>query len=88
MVQTSQSLNISSNCDVLRDLVSFAQSKKPEKKLWRSVTFSKVAGNFNKSNTPPWVFFMLFKLYKWCQVVQRIANDHPGKTFQQAPSFY
>ena len=21
--------------------------------------------NFTKSNTPPWVFFMFFKLYKW-----------------------
>ena len=26
--------------------------------------------NFNKSNTPPWVFFTFFKLYKWYQMVQ------------------
>ena len=31
--------------DVLRDLVAFAQFKKREKHLWRSVTFSKVAGS-------------------------------------------
>ena len=31
-------------CDALRDLVPFAQFKKPEKHPWRSVTFSKVAG--------------------------------------------
>ena len=31
-------------CDVLRDLVPFAQFQKREKHPWRSVTFSKVAG--------------------------------------------
>ena len=31
-------------CDVLRDLVPFVQYKKREKKTWKSVTFSKVAG--------------------------------------------
>ena len=31
-------------CDVLRDLVPFAQFKKREKHPWRSVIFSKVAG--------------------------------------------
>ena len=30
------------DCDALRDLVSFAQFKKREKHPWRSVTFSKV----------------------------------------------
>ena len=38
--------------------------KKHEKLPWRNVTFSKVAG-FTKSNSPPWVFFTFFKLYKW-----------------------
>ena len=28
---------------------------------------------FSKSNTLPWVFFTLFKLYKWYQIVQRIT---------------
>ena len=26
-----------------------------------------------KSNTPPWVFFTFFKLYKWYQIAQRIT---------------
>ena len=30
-------------CDVLHDLVPFAQLKKREKHPWRSITFSKVA---------------------------------------------
>ena len=31
-------------CDVLRNLVPFAQFKKREKHPWKDVTFSKVAG--------------------------------------------
>ena len=31
-------------CDILRDLVSFRQFKKREKRPWRSVNFSEVAG--------------------------------------------
>ena len=27
--------------------------------------------NFTKINTPPWVFFTFFKLYKWYQIAQR-----------------
>ena len=49
--------------DALRDLVPFVQIKKRKKHPWRSVTFSKVAG-FTISNTPPWVFFTFFILYK------------------------
>ena len=30
--------------DALHDLVPFVQFKKPEKRPWRSVTFSKIAG--------------------------------------------
>ena len=29
------------------------------------------ACSFIKINTPPWVFFTFFKLYKWYQIVQR-----------------
>ena len=45
-------------CDALRDLVPFVKFKKREKYPWRSITFSA------KSNTPPLVFFTIFKLYK------------------------
>ena len=31
--------------------------------------------NCTKSNTPPWVFFMLLKLYKWYQIAQRTAYE-------------
>ena len=59
-------------CDALRDLVPFVQFKKSEQHPWRSVTFSE-ASNFTKSNTPPWVFFTFFILYKWYQIAQRIT---------------
>ena len=29
--------------------------------------------NFNKSNTPLWVFFPFFKFYKWFQIAQSIS---------------
>ena len=35
------------------------------------VTFK--ACNLTKSNTPPWVFFTFFGLYKWYQIAQRIT---------------
>ena len=28
--------------------------------------------NFTESNTPPWVFFTFFKLYRWYQTAQSI----------------
>ena len=31
------------------------------------------ACNFTKINTPPWVFFTFFKLYKQYQIAQRIT---------------
>ena len=60
-------------CGALRDLVQFVQFKKREKHPWRSVNFSKLQAspcNFTKINTPPWVFFTFFKLYKWYQIAQ------------------
>ena len=57
-----------SKCDGLHDLVPFVQFKKREKHPWRSVNF------ITKINTPPWVFFTFFKLYKWYQIPQRIIN--------------
>ena len=43
-------------CDALRNLLSFVQFRKREKHPWRSVTFSKIAGeacNNTKTNTSP-----------------------------------
>ena len=58
-------------CGALRDLVPFVQFKNREKHPWRSVNFSKVAGNDIKINTSSWMFFRFFKLDKWYQIAQR-----------------
>ena len=36
---------------------------------------------FTKSNTPPWVFFTFFKLYKWYQIMQHINFIIPFQQF-------
>ena len=58
----------------------FVQFRKREKHPWRNVTFGGMlllgtlkACNFTKSNTPPWVFFTFFKLYK---MVPNRATHH------------
>ena len=61
-------------CDSFRDSVPFTQFKKREKHLWRSKLQS-LACNFTKSNTPPWVFFMFFKLHKCYQIVQSVSYN-------------
>ena len=62
-------------CGALRDLLPFVQFKKREKLPCRSVNFNcrLEAYNFTKINTPPWVFFTFFKLYKWYQIAQHIT---------------
>ena len=44
--------------------------------IWYHVyNFKNVKNIHTKSNTPPWMFFTFFKLYKWYQITQRITND-------------
>ena len=52
------------------NLESFVQFQKREKHHGGVLILVKLQ-DF-KSNTPPWVFFMFFKLYKWYQLAQRI----------------
>ena len=35
-----------------------------------------LACNFTKSSTPPWVFFVFFKLYKWYEIAQSVTFSH------------
>ena len=59
--------------------VQFIQFKKREKHRWRNVTFSNFASacNFTKRSTPPWVFFIFFRLHNWYQIAQPIhLNFH------------
>ena len=56
-------------CDKFHGVLSFVKLKKREKHSWSSVTFRKVAD----FDTPPWVFFAFFKLYKWYQIAQNAS---------------
>ena len=38
------------------------------------VEFRAEACNFTNGKTPPWAFFMFFKLYKWYQIAQSITH--------------
>ena len=67
--------NETHSCSVLRDLVLFVEFKKREKHPWRMFC------NFTKIKTPPWVFFMFFKLYKWYQIAQRTIVFHKSYYF-------
>ena len=42
------------------------------------VKLQALACNFTKNNTPPWVFFIFFKLYKWHQIAQSISYENTG----------
>ena len=48
------------------------------KKLRRNCKSYLRACNFNKINTPPWVFFTFFKLHKWYQIAQRTTFKKYG----------
>ena len=45
------------------------------------------ACNFTKINTPPWVFFAFFKLYRWYQIAQRTTNILYGAFCNQSLPF-
>ena len=42
--------------------------------IWHGITLKALDCNFTKRNTPPWVFFKFFNLYKWYQIGQRITH--------------
>ena len=43
------------------------------------VKLQAAACNYTKGNTPPWVFFTFFELYKWYQIAQHITFYHENK---------
>ena len=61
VTKVSKSLNVM-HCAIWYHLWELKNAKKAK------------ACNFNKSNIPPWVFFMLLKLYKRYQITQSISN--------------
>ena len=66
-------------CGALSDLVPFVQFKNRGNThggVLILVKLQAAACNFTKINTPPWVFFTVFKLYKWYKIAQRTTNQY------------
>ena len=60
--------------------VQFKQLKNTHGGVLISAKLQAEAYNFNKSDTPPLVFFRFFKLYKWYQIAQITSYfELPGK---------
>ena len=60
-------------CAIWYHLHNSKNVKKTHGRVLLLVKLQASACNFTKSNTPPSVFFMFFKLYKWYQIVQSVS---------------
>ena len=60
-------------CAICYYLYNFKKVKNTHGGVLILVTLQASVCKFTKINTPPWVFFTFFKLYKWYQIAQRIT---------------
>ena len=67
-------------CHALGDLVLTVQFKNV-KNIQGGVLL--LACKFTKRNTPPWMFFTFFKLYKWYQIKQNITFRQTSQGFPE-----
>ena len=58
-------------CAIWYYLHNFKNVKTPTEECYLVKLQAKSTKSFTKSNTPSWVFFTFFKLYKWYQTAQR-----------------
>ena len=65
-------------CGIWYHLYNFKNVKNIHGRVLLLVRLQNKARNFTESNTPLWVFFTSFKLYKRYQVVQRITYALQG----------
>ena len=61
-------------CAIWYELHNLKNVKNTHGRVLLLVKLQVEACNFTKSNAPPWVFFMFFKLHKWYQITQRITS--------------
>ena len=60
-------------CAIWYYLYNFKNMKNSRRWVLLLEKLQALACNFTKSNTPPWLFFMFLKLYKWYQIAQHIS---------------
>ena len=58
-------------CAIWYHVHNLRNVKNPHGGVLLIVKLQASACNFIKSNTPPWVFFTVFKLYEWYQIAKR-----------------
>ena len=70
-------------CAVWYHLYNLKNMKITHGRVLLLVKLQALACSFAKGNTPVWVFFTFFKLYKWYQIAQKrhIRNKAPSKMF-------
>ena len=66
-------------CTIWYHLYNLKNVKNTHGEVLVLVKLQALACTFTKSNTPPWVFFTLFKLYKWYQIAQASHMELPPK---------
>ena len=59
-------------CAIWYHLYNLKNVKNTHEGVLLSVKLQAEDCNFTKSNTPPWVFFTFFKLYKWYQIARSV----------------
>ena len=62
-------------CAVWYHLFNFKNVKNTHGRVLHLLKLQANSCNFNKSNTPPWVLFTFFKLYKWYHIAQGTTYD-------------
>ena len=60
-------------CLIWHHMYNLKDVKNTHGRVFSLVKLKASACNFTKSNTPPWVFFTIFKLYKWYQIVPSVS---------------
>ena len=60
-------------CPIWHHMYNLKDVKNTHGHVFSLVKLKASACNFTKSNTPTWVFFTIFKLYKWYQIVPSVS---------------
>ena len=66
-------------CTIWYHLHNFKNVKNTHGGVFNLVKLQASTCNFTKISTLPWLIFPFFKLYKWCQIAQRITYHDAGK---------
>ena len=75
------------HCAIRYQLYNLKNVKNSHGGMLILVKLQALACDFTKINTPPWLFFTFFKLYKWYQIVQRATYYFHNYSFKVSTLF-